>query len=180
MPRPSGLARLLSPRRLEAQTPDYYSKTADLDLGCFYELATGQRGVVQAMGERLGTFDGPPYIRLDRDALTGSSTGENLFINLQHHEAINRALIFAYIYSPTTTFAGTDVVVSMIPSAGPPIDVALDIVDATARSCAVALITHADGDLVLQRETRYSSGYQAEIDAMYGWGLRWTDGTKHF
>lgn len=178
-PQQASFRRWLVPRRLEAVTPDY-AHTVDLDLGCFYTLVNGRRGVVQAMGGQHGAFEAAPYIRLDRDDKTGSSTGENLFVNLHHHAEISRALIYVYIYSSMATFAQTDAVVSLHPASGPATHIALDTPESAARSCAVVLLTHdAAGEMVARRETRYSAGYQAEIDAMYHWGLRWSDADKH-
>src|SRR5690606_40105293 len=54
----------------------------DLDLGCLYELADGSKGVIQALGNSFGALNTPPYIHLDGDDRTGSSTGgENMHIN---------------------------------------------------------------------------------------------------
>jgi tellurite resistance protein TerA len=167
----------LSLRRLEAE-PISYSRSIDLDLGCFYEFTGGQRGVVQAMGNRRGAFDRAPYIRLDRDDRTGSATGENLFINLDHADVFRRLLIFAYIYSGAPAFDQANAVVSLFPSSGPPIEIRLDSHTSQARSCAVALIAHSGNDLVVRREARYVPGYQGELDRLYRWGLRWAPASK--
>jgi tellurite resistance protein TerA len=167
----------LSLRRLEAE-PISYAREIDLDLGCFYEFRGGQRGVVQAMGNRRGSFDRAPYIRLDRDDRTGSATGENLFINLDHADVFRRLLIFVYIYSGAPAFDQANAVVTLFPVYGPPIEIRLDSHTTQARSCAVALIAHAGNDLVVRRETRYVPGYQGELDRLYRWGLRWAPASK--
>lgn len=54
----------------------------DLDLGCLYELWDGRKGTVQALGNAFGSLINPPYISLDGDDRTGTSTdGENLRVN---------------------------------------------------------------------------------------------------
>jgi tellurite resistance protein TerA len=169
--------RFFAPRRLEA-TPTTYAREIDLDLGCFYEFGTGEKGVIQAMGNRRGVFDRPPYIRLDHDDRSGSSSGENLFINLDHADRFRRILIFAYIYSGAPTFDQANAVVTLFPSSGPAIEIRLDSQTAQARSCAVSLIAYAGGDLLVRREVKYVAGYQSEIDGLYGWGLRWAEGAK--
>lgn len=166
-----------SVQRLEP-TPISHARTIDLDLGCLYEFTTGQKGVVQSMGNRRGAFDRPPFVRLDRDDRSGSASGENLFINLDHAAAFRRLLIFAYIYSGAPAFGPANAVTTLYPSSGAPIEVRLDATTEQARSCAVALLTYADGDLRVRREVRYVAGYQGELDRLYRWGLRWAQMTK--
>ena len=45
-----------------------------------------------------------------------------------------------------------------------------------AKSCAAVLIHRAGAEFALRTETKYFAGYQSEIDAAYGWGLRWAAG----
>lgn len=175
--RPDTMRGLFSVRRLEP-TPISHARTIDLDLGCLYEFTTGQRGVVQSMGNRRGSFDRPPFIRLDRDDRSGSASGENLFVNLDHATSFRRLLIFAYIYSGAPAFGQANAVTTLYPSSGPPIEVRLDSTTGQARSCAVALITQVNGELVVRREVRYVAGYQGELDRLYRWGLRWAQTSK--
>jgi tellurite resistance protein TerA len=165
------------PRRLEADTVSHDSRV-DLDLGCMYELTTGQRGVIQALGERRGSYERPPYIRLDRDDKTGSSTGENMFVNLDHAELFNRLLIYAYIYAGTPDFSQAAAVVTLFPTGGEPIEIHLDGHRSKARCCAVALVNRSGRDLVLRRETRYVDGYQNDLDRLYQFNLNWGVGSK--
>ena len=54
----------------------------DLDLGCLWELTTGHKGVVQALGNAFGDLDGPPFVKLDKDDRSGAATdGENLLVS---------------------------------------------------------------------------------------------------
>src|ERR1700754_965637 len=46
----------------------------DLDLGCLWELRDGSRAVVQALGNSFGAIDDPPYVQLDKDDRSGTST----------------------------------------------------------------------------------------------------------
>jgi tellurite resistance protein TerA len=164
-------------RRLEAE-PINHARSIDLDLGCLYEFRTGQRGVVQSLGDRRGAYDRPPYVRLDRDDRSGSSTGENLFVNLDHAAAFSRLLMFTYIYAGAPDFGQADAVVTLHQPDGAPIEIHLDDHRPNTRSCAVALISHAGGELILRRELRYVTGYQSELDRLYRWNLRWGAGSK--
>ncbi len=150
----------------------------DLDLACLYELSTGVRGAVQALGNRFGSFESPPYIRLDSDDRTGTGSGENLFINLGHAAQLRRVLIFVYIYNGVPAFDRAEAVVTLYPASVAPIEIRLDEQGADARSCAVALIQNEGGELVVRRQVRYVRGYQAELDRIYGFNMRWAPGRK--
>jgi tellurite resistance protein TerA len=151
----------------------------DLDLGCLYELADGRKGVVQALGNAFGALDRPPYIQLDADDRSGSSSGgENLFVNLDHARDIRRILVFAFIYEGVPAWDQADGVVTLFPASGQPIEVRLDENAAGARSCAIALIDNTRGDLTINREVKYINGAQDALDRAYGWGMNWQAGRK--
>jgi tellurite resistance protein TerA len=157
-------------------------KGVDLDLACLYELTSGEKGVVQALG---GSFEAhvtgvdAPVLRLDADDRSGTSTGgENLTVDLGQLAAIKRVLVFAYIYEGAPNWAEADAVVTLTPAQGPQIEVRLDEHDPQARTCAIALLTNSGGELVVHREVRYVNGTQQALDAAYGWGLQWQAGRK--
>jgi tellurite resistance protein TerA len=154
------------------------SGAIDLDLGCLFELSSGQKGVIQALGNAFGTTDQAPWIKLDGDDRSGSSTGgENLLINLDRLDDIKRILVFAYIYEGVPAWNKADGVVTLFPVGGAPIEVRLD--EGTgARMCAIALLTNSGGSLSVQREVRYVDGSQSTLDRAYGWGMDWTAGRK--
>jgi tellurite resistance protein TerA len=158
------------------------SPSIDLDLGCLYEFTDGSKGVVQALGNAFDAWApgaGQPSIWLDGDDRSGSNAaGENLFVNLDHARSIRRVLIFAYIYDGVPNWAAADGVVTLVPSAGPEIEVHLDEPRNGAHMCAIALLTPSDGDQTVRREIRYIDGSQADLDRAYGWGMRWTAGSK--
>jgi tellurite resistance protein TerA len=151
----------------------------DLDLGCLYELADGSKGVIQALGNSFGALEKPPYILLDGDDRSGSnSAGENMHINLARPEQFRRVLVFAMIYQGAPNWAAVDGVVTLFPTSGPQVEVRLDSAEKNARICAVALI-ESDGKTVsVQREVKYVTGSQADLDKMYGFGLQWKAGRK--
>jgi tellurite resistance protein TerA len=156
------------------------SEDIDLDLGCLYELASGKKGVVQALGNSFRSRnDGPPIISLDGDDRSGQSTeGENLRIDLSRLGEIRRILVFAYIYEGSPNWAAANAVVTLYPLNAVPIEVLLDEVDPSARTCAIALLENVGTDLSVQREVRYIHGTQSALDLAYGWGMKWAPGHK--
>lgn len=155
------------------------SQAVDLDLGCLYELNDGSKGVIQALGNMFGAQDRPPYIFLDGDDRTGTvAGGENMYLNLQYGDQFRRVLIFAMIYEGAANWAAVDGVVTMFPTSGPQIEVRLDSPQTNARICAIAQVCSTGSGLAVNREDRYISGSQSDLDQAYGWGMRWKAGRK--
>ncbi|MEU5305188.1 TerD family protein [Streptomyces noursei] len=156
----------------------------DLDLCALYELTDGTAGVVHPLAQAFGDLHAPPYIQLDRDDRTGAvATGENLTINLDHQARFRRILIFVTIYSGARSFEGLDATVTLQPQHGAPVEFTLDACTVPATVCALALITHTGGELVVQREARYlvpapGVSPQRTVDHAYGWGLNWSPASK--
>ncbi|MFE6884692.1 Tellurium resistance, partial [Streptomyces sp. NPDC057702] len=156
----------------------------DLDLGAFFELADGTKGVVQALGNSFGALHQPPFIHLDADDRTGARTeGENLTINLDAKDVFRRILVFVTIYEGARSFANLNATVTLSPQHGAPVDFSLDECTVPSNVCALALITNNNGDLVVQREARYlvpdrGVSPQRTLDHAYGWGMNWTPGRK--
>jgi tellurite resistance protein TerA len=159
------------------------SSGVDLDLGCMFEMADGQRGLVQALGNAWGGLDRPPYIKLEGDDRTGQvSGGENLFINGDHFSDIRRALIFAFIYRGAPNWAATDGVVTINMPDQAPIEVRLDQ-GGNQMMCAIAMIENIGGSLQVTKMAEYfaqegkTSAHEL-MDRRFGFGLRWKTGTK--
>lgn len=158
----------------------------DLDLGCLYEFADGDKAVVQALGNAFQAFQyqgdrpvGNPIIWLDGDDRSGKNTGgENMHIDLGRMDFIRRILVFAYIYEGTPNWAAANAVATLYPVNGPQIEVNLDEHDPQAPMCAIALLTNQNGQLTINREVRYIRGAQRILDQTYGWGLNWSPGRK--
>ncbi|MGW5968678.1 TerD family protein [Streptomyces sp. NPDC055186] len=156
----------------------------DLDLCALYELTDGSKGVVQALGNAFGSLHRPPFIHLDGDDRTGAvASGENLTVNLDHRQHFRRILVFVTIYEGARSFADLHATVTLQPQHGAPVDFSLDECTVPSTVCALALITHTGGDLVVQREARYlvperGVSPQRTVDHAYGWGMNWTPGRK--
>lgn len=157
------------------------SASIDLDLGCLYEYSDGSKGAVQALGDSFrdrNPFSPDPICRLDGDDRSGTNTaGENLFVDLSQVEHIRRILVYAFIYEGAPSWASANAVVTLIPVTGPQIEVRLDEHDPRAGMCAIAVLQNVGGELTVQREVRYFGGH-AELDKAFGWGMRWTTGSK--
>ncbi|MDB5765795.1 MAG: tellurium resistance protein, partial [Collimonas fungivorans] len=155
----------------------------DLDLGCMYEMADGNAGLVQALGNAFGDDERRPYIRLEGDDRTGQSKdGENLTINGDHFGEIKRALIFAFIYRGAPNWAATDGVVTINAPDQAPIEVRLDQ-GGNQMMCAIAMIENVGGSLHVTKLAEYfaqegkTSAHEL-MDRRFGFGLRWKTGTK--
>ncbi|WP_031082553.1 TerD family protein [Streptomyces sp. NRRL WC-3549] len=150
----------------------------DLDLGCMYELTDGTKGVVQPLGNLTGDLNALPYIRLSGDDRFGAPSGETVYVNLDHRDAIKRLLFFVYIYDQTPAFDRTHAKVTLYPGNGPRIEIDLDERAPQARSCAVFTVENVKGELMVRREVKFVYGFQSELDRMYGFGMQWGRGYK--
>ncbi|MGW8376339.1 Tellurium resistance [Streptomyces sp. ODS28] len=168
--------QMLKPQDVQAHTQGIVN--VDLDLACMYELVDGSKGVVQPLGGFYGNMNAPPFVHLSGDDRFGSPSGETIYVNLDHKDEIKRLLFFVYIYDGTPAFDRTHALLSLFPSNGPRVEVALNEHAPQARSCAVLLMEHKGDQLVVRREVRYVYGFQAELDRLYGWGLQWGRGYK--
>jgi uncharacterized protein involved in tellurium resistance len=157
------------------------NRVVDLDLGCLYQFTDGRRGVIQAVGRRSGDYARAPFIRLDRDDRIGSSTGENIFVNMDQSAHFQRILIFVMVAGGSDDLTRTGATVTVYPTAGPALEIRLEGPSGLnrARSCAVAQIKRQGPEIIVKRELRYFTGFQSEIDAAYGWGLHWGPGPRN-
>ncbi|MFV8128253.1 TerD family protein [Streptomyces syringium] len=168
--------RKFRPEMVQAQGPAMVN--VDLDLACMYELQDGAKGVVQPLGNILGSLNNAPYVQLSGDDRFGSGSGETIYVNMDHRDRIKRLLIFVYIYDGTPAFDRTHALVTLFPGNGPQIEIALNERAPEARSCAVVMLENIKGEIILRREMKYVYGFQAELDRLYGWGLQWGRGYK--
>jgi len=155
----------------------------DLDLGCMFELTDGRKGLVQALGNAWGDYEGPPYMKLDADDRTGaSSTGENLYINGDQFAQIRRAIIFTFIYEGVPNWSATDGVVTIAVPNQAPIEVRLDG-GGSQMMCAIAMIENQGGQLQVTKMVEYfeqkgKTSAHEMMDRRFNFGLRWKTGSK--
>lgn len=154
-------------------------KDVDLDLGCFYELQNGSRGVLQAFGDIRGSYDSPPYIILSRDEREGDEEGddEHLIVNGQKWDNIKRIILYVYIYEGVPHWGQLKPKIHVrIPDQNP-MTVTLQAAKDEFDICVLAGIENVRGGLKLTNYTEYYPG-QAEMDRAFGFGLEWEDGEK--
>jgi len=153
-------------------------KGIDLDLGCLFELTTGQKGAVQPLGKSFGSFTQPPYIFHCGDDRTGAmSQGENLKINGNMVSAIKRIIVFTYIYEGIAKWSQTDGIVTIIQAGAPDIIIKLNEHRDGIFMCALALFENTGNSFHVKRLVEYFPGHR-ELDRAYNWGLRWVEGSK--
>ncbi|WP_239516178.1 MULTISPECIES: hypothetical protein [unclassified Streptomyces] len=171
-------------RRIRSSLRTSAAKDVDLDLGCMIKCRDGSKTVVQALGNAFGAVDSFPYVALDSDDRTGTSTaGENLVINLDHQDVFSKLLLFVYIYDGAGDFAGLDAVVTLTSDRGDSFEVRLDECPPQAHACAIALVKRQGRELVVGREVRWFTpqdgpGVQDVISRAYRLGIKWNPGRK--
>lgn len=150
----------------------------DLDLRCLFELKDGSKGAVQALGRVFGDLDRAPFIRLMGDDRTGANNdGEWLRINGSRWDDIKRIIVFTSIYEGVTNWGETDGVVTVFVPGNAPIEVKLDEGASNSRNCAIVLLENIGGEISVRREVQYFAS-EPDIDHRFGWGLRWSAGSK--
>ncbi len=150
--------------------------TADLDLGCMFELQDGQKGVIQALGKNFGNQHGAPWIYLDKDDRSGTAAdGENLFV--LEPDKIRRVLIFAFIYEGAGNFTAVNGRVLVKDSAGNEITIRLDSPESGKTFCAICTLQNTGNALQITKEERYYR-HHGEADDHFKFGFNWKAGSK--
>lgn len=151
----------------------------DLDLGCLYELWDGRKGSVQALGNAFGSLVNPPYISLDGDDRTGTSTeGENLRVNSAMIPQIKRILVYTFIYEGAANWREAKGIVTVKCPGGKDIIVKMDEYGSDLTMCGIALLENKDGQsFSMEKVVRFFKGHR-DLDQAFGWGLRWVAGSK--
>ena len=154
------------------------STQIDLDLACLFEMKNGLRGGVQALGNNFGNYQQTPYIELDADDRSGIKTdGENLRINGQQWQDINRILIFAFIYEGIPNWGYADAIITIKVPSQPSIEIQLDSHRNDQYLCAVAMLENENNEIRVTKLIDYFNGHQ-EMDQAFGWGLQYIAGNK--
>ncbi|WP_425146117.1 TerD family protein [Deinococcus sp.] len=149
---------------------------ADLDLGCMYLMKDGDRGVIQALGNRFGSERFAPYILLDKDDRSGQAQdGENLLV--LRPELIQQVLVFTFIYEGTSDFTSVGGRLNIKDAGGNEIFIRLNNPDPQRTFCAIAMFENVGGRIEVSKEERYFHGHQ-DCDQHYGFGFQWKAGSK--
>ncbi len=153
-------------------------KPVDLDLGCLFELKDGTKGCVQALGNRFGSLDRPPYVFLDGDDRTGSNeNGETLKFNANKISEIKRILVYTYIYEGVANWAEIDGIVTIKQNLSEDIIIKMDEYSNSKNMCALAMISNDNDNCLVEKIVEYYNGH-VNLDKAFNWGLNWVAGRK--
>ncbi|MEZ2686100.1 TerD family protein [Proteus vulgaris] len=153
-------------------------KGIDLDIGAFVELQDGYKSVIQALGNGFGDFNHAPYVELQGDDRTGDvAGGEWIFVNGREWKSLKQVLIFAFIYEGVPNWSKTDGVVTIHVPDQPPIETRLTEGNNGRGMCAIARLVNENGSIKVERLNEFFKGHR-DMDNAYGWGFRWTAGSK--
>lgn len=154
------------------------NKGIDLDLGAFIKLRDGQKTIVQALGNMFGSYHSHPYVQLQGDDRTGDvSDGEWIHVNGREWKNISEVLIYTFIYQGAPSWDKTDGIVTLHIPEQPPIETRLTEGDNKRTLCAIARLVNENGAIKIERINQFFKGQQ-EMDRAFGWGFRWTTGSK--
>ncbi|MBO1529882.1 TerD family protein [Psychrobacter sp. F1192] len=150
----------------------------DLDIGAMVHLKNGEKTLIQALGNRFGSLQAPPYVCLRADDRTGQlSGGEWLDINGQQWSQIEEVFIFAFIYEGAPNWAQTDGVVTIHVPEQAPIETRLTEGANSSPMCAIARLVNQQGSINVERINQYFKGHQ-DMDKAFNWGFSWKRGRK--
>jgi len=154
-------------------------RAIDLDLGCLYEMKSGRKGCVQALGNAFGSLNQYPFIALDGDDRTGSvAGGENLRINGNMISQFKRILIYTFIYEGAANWKQADGVVTVKCPGSPDIIVKMDEYGSSLGMCAIAMLENQnDETFSVEKIVRFFSNHEP-MDRAFNWNMRWTAGRK--
>ena len=151
----------------------------DLDLGCMYELKNGNKGTVQALGNKFGSLRVPPYISLDGDDRTGESAeGETIRIEGNQISKIKRVLVYTFIYDGVANWRDADAIVRIRSNTSEDLIIKPDSFDSQYTMFCIALIENVNDEAFsIEKIAQYYKNH-IELDRDFNWGLNWIRGRK--
>ncbi len=152
----------------------------DIDLGCFFELKNGTRGILQPFGNLHGNLDDIPYIALSGDERTGDKEGDDeyLTINGQKWSEIERVLIYTYIYKGSSDWSQIRPELSInIEKGEENLVIKPGLKTNNMTVCALASLKNVKNGIQIMTHGEYFTS-QASMDRAFGFGLNWEDGAK--
>ena len=166
------------------------SADVDLDLGCFYELNSGEKNVIDGLQfakglggpkdkhTRQGRYTAAPWICHtgdDRGAAAGS--GENIIVNPQGMRDLKRIVIYCFIYNGVANWQETNAVVTVNVPGIADIEVQMGKLASFHNFCAIAEIQLSSNTISVKKLVTFHPGH-GECDKTYKWGLKWGAGSK--
>jgi len=151
----------------------------DIDLGCYFELSSGDRAAIQPLNEgffKQGSFFESPWIFHTGDVRDGGES-ELLKINAAQWKNQRRILLFAYLYEGAPRWTQSNATMSIKAPGAPPVEVQLNDHHDSHNFCAVAMLENAADQIKITKLLTFHEGHR-EADQYYGWGLNWAAGEK--
>ena len=153
----------------------------DLDLGCFFLLKDGTRGILQSFGDLHGNLNRMPYIELSADERTGNKQGDDEFltINGSKWDQIEKVLVYTYIYEGATDWSQIcpEITIDLRLEGEPPLTVTPKLKTKKMTVCALASLKNVKDGIRITTHGEYFTS-QASMDRAFGFGLEWEDGAK--
>jgi len=150
-------------------------KNIALNLGAFVEFNSGERGVIQALGNCHGALDEMPYTQLTSNAGSRASSGDEwLEINADHWQLFRRVLIFAFVHQGSANWPETEGVIRLMAPGQPGVEVPINEMHAPDGDsfCAVALLENKTDQILISRQLRYFGSHE-EMDEGFAWQMPW-------
>ncbi len=161
----------------------------DLDLGIFYELQNGRKGLIDpiqfkgrggSMNKKSGQgcFSSEPFIwhAGDQGGVEGEFA-EHIHINTPAMGILKRAYIYAFIWRGAPHWEKTDADVMIKIGGQNCVNVKLGQTEDPRKFCVVAEIIPHGKQIEIKRLSSFHKNH-SECDVAYGWGFKWTSGTK--
>ncbi|MCL7987434.1 stress protein [Sphingobacterium sp. lm-10] len=167
-----------------------FSKDIDLDLGCFYELNNGERNVIDGLQfsggrggakdrkTRQGRYVSEPWVwHAGDDRGTSSGSGEDIIINPAGISDLKRVVIYCFIYEGAARWKETNGIVTVKVPGTAEIEVQMGAQSSVQKFCAIAEVLFSSQSIEVKKLVTFHNSH-AECDKKYGWGLKWSAGSK--
>lgn len=164
--------------------------TMDLDLGCFYELKSGIKRLIDGLqfshgrgGSReektnQGSYTHHPYIWHTGDDRTGGS-GETILVNPKGINEIKRMTIYTFIFEGAARWAETGAIVKVKVPGKEEVVVQMGQQASLQRFCAIAELEFGGDNSITVKKTMTFHDNFSNCDAMYNWGFKYNIGSKN-
>jgi len=172
------------------QPKGFFASKVDLDLGVFVELRDGTKALIDGIqfskgrgGPRnvrthQGCFTDAPWVWHAGDDRTGGvAEGENVYINPKGIAQIKRMTIYTFIFDGAPNWKATDAFVTVrVPNQE--ITVQMGSQSDPRTFCAIAKLDFASTSEVTVTKTVTFHRDHEDCDRTYGWGFRYSAGSK--
>lgn len=168
-----------------------FKQDMDLDLGCFYELRSGSKSLIDGLqfshgrgGSRhqrsmQGSYDYAPYIwHQGDDRGGGASSGETIFVNPKGVNEIRRIIVYTFIYEGAAQWSQTNAVVTVKVPGNEDVIVEMGQQSSKLPFCAIAELDFGgDNSITVKKLISFHRGH-SDCDLEYGWGFNYSPGSK--